>query len=153
MSNNMELLRELGFEVASAELDKKLEMKRKMTLAYEHFRFVTPVIFDRFNKALKERTMKREGKKGVDLYENYDKLVFVPVAKYAAAPPTDVLEKMQTAVKVGCFDRFEIGKVESVREYKDPIVFGVIEGCDDRFFVGQWDDDVKIEDILMGHEG
>ena len=32
-------------------------------------------------------------------------------------------------------------------------LFGVVTGCDDRFFIAQWDDDVKIEDILQGDEG
>lgn len=150
---DIKLLKKLGFETVSNEAEKKLALKRKMTTAYERFRFVTPEIFDRFNKALKERTLKKTGNKGVDEYHNYDKLTFIPVKSYKQAPPQDVLEKMKEAVEVGCFDRFEIAKIESVNEYRDPIVFGVIEGCDDRFFVAQWDDDVKIEQILNEDEG
>jgi hypothetical protein len=35
-----------------------------------------------------------------------------------------------------------------VKEVIDPIIFGKIDGCTDRFFIAQWDDDVKIEDIV-----
>ena len=150
---DVNLLKEMGFDTASQELEKKMELKLKMTIAYENFRFVTPEIFKRFNDALKERTLQKEGKEGVNLYHNYDKLNFIAVNKYKDAPPVEVLEKMAEAKQVGCFDRFEIAKIESVHEYKDPIVFGVIEGCDDRFFVAQWDDDVKIEQILNEMEG
>jgi hypothetical protein len=47
-----------------------------------------------------------------------------------------------------CFDSFEIAKIQWKREIKDPILFGRIDGCPDRFYVSQWDDDVRIEDIL-----
>ena len=73
--------------------------------------------------------------------------------EYPSAPPQAVLDKVEEAQKVGCFDAFEVCKVESVREYKDPIVFGRITGCPDRFFIAQWDNDVKIEDILKENEG
>lgn len=155
MENKVEVmdLRELGFEAAATELEKKIELKRKMTIAYENYRFVTPEIFKRFNDDLKERTIKRTGKKGVNEYHNYDKLVFKKVAEYKDTPPVEVLTQMKLAKDRNCFDTFEIAKIESVQEYKDPILFGVITGCDDRFFVGQWDDDVKIDQILREMEG
>ena len=44
-----------------------------------------------------------------------------------------------------------LGKVdfEWIKEIKDPIVFGVINGCPDKFFISQWDDDIKIDDIFL----
>lgn len=146
-------LRELGFEKAAGELEKKVELKRKMIIAYENYRFVTPEIFKRFNDELRERTIKRTGKKGVNQYDHYDKLVFKKVAEYKDAPPAEVLTEMRKAKAMGCFDTFEIGKIEATVEYKDPIVFGVINGCDDRFYIAQWDNDVKIEQILKEMEG
>ena len=150
---NIELLEKLGFTQASKDLKVKEELKRKMTIAYEHFRYVRPEKIIVFNEKLKQETIKREGKKGVNLYENYDKLAFTPIAQYGTIPPTEVLEKIEQAQKIGCFDEFEIAKIESVKEYKDPIVFGKITGCSDLFFIAQWDNDVKIEDILMPNEG
>ena len=150
---NIELLEKLGFTQASKDLKVKEELKRKMTIAYEHFRYVRPEKIIVFNEKLKQETIKREGKKGANLYENYDKLAFTPIAQYGTIPPTEVLEKIEQAQKIGCFDEFEIAKIESVKEYKDPIVFGKITGCSDLFFIAQWDNDVKIEDILMPNEG
>lgn len=155
MENKVQVadLREMGFEAAASDLEKKIEFKRKMLIAYENYRFVTPEIFNRFNEDLKERTIKRSGTKGKDLYHNYDKLVFKKVSEYKDSPPAQVLDDMRTAKAMGCFDTFEIAKIEATVEYKDPIVFGVIDGCDDRFFISQWDNDVKISDILREMEG
>jgi hypothetical protein len=79
-------------------------------------------------------------------------LTFCPIERYDRdVPPQDVLEKIEAAKKSGCFDSFEIAYVEEVK--KDPIVFGRIDGCSDRFFIAQWDDDVSIEQIIMASEG
>jgi hypothetical protein len=58
-----------------------------------------------------------------------------------------VLEKMREAKKCNCFDSFEIAKIESIEVKKDPILFGRVNECGDRFFIAQWDDDVTIEAI------
>lgn len=65
----------------------------------------------------------------------------------------DYINIKEKAQKLKCFDTFEIAKIEAVEERKDPIVFGCITGCPDKFFIAQWDDDVKIEDILTESEG
>ena len=150
---NTERLEKLGFTQASKDLKVKEELKRKMTIAYEHFRYVRPEKIDKFNEKLKQETLKRTGKQGLNAYDNYDKLAFIPIATYGTIPPTEVLEKIEEAQAFGCFDEFEIAKIESVKEYKDPIVFGKINGCSDLFFVAQWDNDVRIEDLLMSNEG
>ena len=151
--NTITKLEKTGFKKATENLKQVTELKRKMTIAYEHFRYVKQEKIDAFNERLKQQTLKEQGKKGVDLYHNYDKLSFIPVGEYSEVPPTEVLDKMEQAQELKCFDTFEIAKIESVKEYKDPIVFGRINGCPDRFFVAQWDDDVKIEDILKDNEG
>jgi hypothetical protein len=60
---------------------------------------------------------------------------------------------LKKAKDMGCFDYFEVAKVETVEVRPDPIIFGGIEGCDDKFFITQWDDDVSIEEILNENEG
>ena len=60
---------------------------------------------------------------------------------------------MSEAKARGIFDTFEVAQIDSVVEYKDPIVFGRIEGCGDRFFVAEWADDVSITDLIGDHEG
>lgn len=143
-----EALKELGFSTASAKVDQQVKMKRQLMVAYEHFTFVTPQNVERFNKALAEKTRKNHNG-----YSTYDKLVFIPVAQYAQIPPMDVLQKMKAAKELDCFDLFEVAKIETVEERPDPIIFGRVTGCEDRFFVAQWDNDVKIDDILEAHEG
>lgn len=155
MENKVQVadLREMGFESAAKELEQKIEFKRKMMIAYEHYIFISQEVFKRFNDELKERTLKREGKKGINEYHNYDKLAFKKVSEYKDAPPAEVLTEMKIAKDRGCFDTYEIAKIESVHEYKDPLLLGVIHGCDDRFYIAGWDDDVKIGDILKEMEG
>lgn len=148
-------LKELGFVKAGGELEKKQEFKRKMMIAYEHFKVLTPGVLERFEKALKEKTYK-EWKNQYGKCFSYDVVKFIPVAKYDKVPPQEVLTAMKEAKKKDCFDSFEIAKTETYSQEAqaprpDPIVFGRIDGCDDRFFVAQWDNDLKIEDILA-HE-
>lgn len=141
-------LMELGLETAAKELSAKKLLKKKLTVAYENYRFVTPDVVSRFNSEVGKRTRK-EFK---DRY-TYDHLVFIPLRSYRQVPPKDVLEAIRTAKERGCFDYFEVAKIESVEVRKDPIVFGCIEGCSDRFAVAQWDNDVRIEDMLKENEG
>lgn len=140
-------LRKLGFTAAANEIDAKESLRRKLSLAYEHFRYVTPTVLDRFQQELRTKT--ERGKRGVNLH--VDQLVFDPVATSRRIPPADVLAKMDDAKKLGCFDDFEVAHIQTVDE--DPILFGVVRGCPDRFFIAQWDNDVKIEDILKDGEG
>lgn len=144
----VERLEKLGLKSASKKVKDLRELKSKMTIAYEHFRYVKQEKIDAFNEELRKKSLKDNSQ-----YISYDVLNFIPLETYQEVPPVDVLDKIEEAIKLGCFDTFEIAKIESVKEVKDPIVFGRITGCPDRFFVGQWDDDVKIEDILKENEG
>ena len=141
-------LKKLGFKKAVNDIEQGLELKRKMTIAYEHFRYVKQEKIDAFNAKLRKETEETK-----DYSTIYDTLQFTLVADYGSVPPAEVLEKVEEAQKLGCFDIFEIATVKSVEERKDPIIFGRINGCPDRFFIAQWDDDVKVEDILDENEG
>jgi len=136
-----EELASLGFTKVSSNLKTLSAKKRKLALAYEHFRFVREEKIRAFNEKLyKER--KNNGE--------YKTLSFTPIEYYEEIPPDHVLTSLLEAKKIGCFDSFEIA---SIRTVKDPILFGLIDDCSDRFFIDQWDEDVKIEDILMPNEG
>ena len=145
---NIERLEKLGLNTASKKVKEMREMKHKMTIAYEHYRFVKEEKIVAFNTKLSEES-RRENK---DSY-SYSILAFTSLETYTEVPPEMVLDKIEEAIKRGCFDSFEIARIRSVEVKKDPIVFGRINGCPDRFFVAQWDDDVKIEDILKENEG
>ena len=145
--SSVKSLSKLGFKKAAGNLKKVQDLEKKLSIAYNNFKWIRPESFDKFNVALKEQTIKRTGKKGKDLIEKYDTLKFTNVSDYPTIPPQDVLDAVEKAADLKCFDRMEVCTIESVEDYKDPIIFGVVEGCGDRFFIGQWDDDVKFEDI------
>lgn len=137
-----ERLEKLGMNAAASKVRELTARKRKMAVAYEHYRFVRPEKIHAFNDKLLASTR--------DKYGNYKQLSFTAVQDYREVPPAEVLEKLEQAIERKCFDKFEIAHIIDVR---DPILFGCIDKCTDRFFIGQWDDDVKIEDILKPNEG
>lgn len=135
-------LEKLGFKKAGAKVKELAILQRKMAIAYEHYRYVRPEKIDAFNKKLYDKTRDKLGQ--------YQRLSFTPVENYEEVPPTHVLDAMDVALGRNCFDSFEVAHIVNV---KDPILFGRITSCQDRFFIDQWLDDVKIEDILTPNEG
>jgi len=128
-------LEALGFTKALDNVKKLRVKKRKMAIAYEHYRFVTQEKIDAFNQKLASA-----GKQ----------LSFTPVKDYSKVPPSNVLADLETAQNRQCFDEYEIA---SIKKKPDPILFGRINGCSDRFYVSQWENDVKISDIIADNEG
>jgi len=135
-------LEKLGFKAASAEVKELATRKRKMALAYELYRFVRPEKIQEFNAKLYKESRTSNG--------GYKMLDFQPIEHYKNVPPADVLNALEAAQGHKCFDKFDVAYI---REVEDPILFGVINGCEDRFYIAQWDNDVKIEDILGPNEG
>jgi len=113
-----------------------------MAIAYEHYRFVTQEKINDFNRKLREESDKNA--------RTWKELAFTRIEDYDKCPPDDVLDALEKAHGMKCFDNFEVAYI---REVKDPIIFGRITNCSDRFFVGQWDDDVSIDDLLKKNEG
>jgi hypothetical protein len=142
----------LGFTAAAANVRVNREMARKMRIAFEHFRVVSPENMAKFESELYERTHKRSS---LSYTASYQRCQFTPISQYRQVPPKEVLEKVREAMALGCFDGFEVLTIENVEAQRipDPIIFGRIMGTQNRYFVAQWDDDVKIEDILRPDEG
>lgn len=144
-----ERLRHLGLNAAAREVMRLSSLAQKCAVAYEHYRFVTQDHIDKFGHALRERTLQQIGG-----YQTvWDAVAVVPLQDYAKVPPSSALDALEEAQRLGCFDTFEVAIIQSVRQVKDPILFGRIEGCPDRFFVAQWDLDISIDDLLQGDEG
>jgi hypothetical protein len=142
-------LRELGLTEAANKVKHQRELARKLRIAFEHFRVVTPEQISRFQQELL-------GKASRGLYSGaytYQALKFTALESYPNVPPSEVLEGIRAAKELKCFDRFEVLTLETVEVIPDPVVFGLIDGCDNKYFVAQWDDDVKIEQILREDEG
>lgn len=143
-----ERLEKLGLKAASRRVIELRERKRKLAIAYEHYRFVRQEKIDAFNQKLQKETQK-----DLQFGYEYKTLSFTPLESYEAAPPETVLESLETAIGRNCFDSYEVAHIVTKVVTPDPILFGRIKACPDRFFIGQWDDDVKIEDILKSNEG
>lgn len=148
MNTVEEKLAKVGMRTAVAQLQEKKATAKKMLIAYEHYRFVRQENIDAFNRKLKEESYKETR----DAYQ-YKFLNFISLESYTEIPPLHVLESIEQAMEKGCFDTFEVAKIQDVVQVKDPIVFGRIKGCPDRFFIDQWDDDVRITDLLKEGEG
>lgn len=146
--DQLDKLEQLGFKKAHKKVTEKIDRSKKMHAAYQDYEFITPEDVKKFNELLKKKTLK-----DTTGYATYDKLAFIEVKDYTEAPPQEVLDKMGTAVDKGCFDTFEIAKIDSVKEVKDPILFGRVTGCGDRFFIAQWDDDVTLKMIREAVDG
>lgn len=127
----VKLLKELGLNAISEKLLRKKAGKDMLVKAVSDYRYATKEDLDDFNKEMKK--FNRE-------------LVVVEMKNYDKLPPDDVLEELQKARGKACFNTFHIAYIQKV---KDPILFGKIDGFNELFFfIAQWGDDVKIEDII-----
>ena len=134
-----ERLEKLGFKGVAG----KLETAQRLAIAYATYGHITQEAVNKFNAKLRKETLRDKP----DSYQ-FKRLLFTPIADYGKIPPPDVLAKVEEAIKDEIFDSFEVATIQWIVELKDPIVFGRIKGCNDYFYVAQWDDDVKIEDII-----
>jgi len=141
---DLERLKKVKLNNVAKKIEDFRETKQKMDIAYKHYRYVTPAKIDAFNEALKKETLKEDKRAW-----HYKRLTFTDIEQYDAIPPEPTLQKIEEAIAREWFDNFEICKIEWIKEIKDPIVFGVINGCPDKFFISQWDDDIKIDDIFL----
>lgn len=170
MIPTQERLHELGFVTAASEMQKHKEaapraLREKLRTAFEFYRVVEPHHIERHNHMLKTvtRSLTKKWRQYGELHKEYSylQLDFTTIHNYPAAPPAEVLVELEKAKGMGCFDRFEVCTLQRhyYRESKpvfrlpDPILFGRIDGSENRYFIAQWDDDIKIEDILKEDEG
>jgi hypothetical protein len=133
-------LRSLGLKAAVG----KIEQAAKMKFAYEKYLFVSTERVSAFNEKLKNETIRED-----ETSYHFKHLKFIPLENYTEIPAAHVLEALESAQKDCCFDAYEVAKIEWVEQIKDPIVFGTINGCTDKFFIAQWDDDVSIDDLMF----
>lgn len=138
----------LGLVSASNKVKQALDLQRKLAIAYEHYKFVRAEKIVAFQQKLYANTVTTD-KYGA----SYKELRFDLIENYADVPPDSVLDSLVTAKERSCFDYFEVAHIVAAKKVPDPILFGCIRCCSDRFFVDQWDEDVKIQDILKENEG
>ena len=153
----LDLMKELGMSEAVKATEKRLDMDRRLHLAYQNFDFVRREAVDSFNKKLKEKTTTvydpQTGKtrKKIDPKQMnqvvFDQLVFCVLSAYKSVPPLNVLQEVKRVADMNVFNTFSVASIKSVVEIVDPIVFGHIDGCSDLFFVTQWDEDIKFDQL------
>lgn len=68
-----------------------------------------------------------------------------PIDQYATLPPEDALKSLEINKSRQVFDYFTIASVNAV---KDPLLLGRIVGKKERWFLAQWGEDVKIDDVV-----
>ena len=125
------LLEELGMKTVAETLLKKKRGRERLLKAVEKYQYATGEDIDDYNTELKTHGRR---------------LVIVEIKDYKRLPPDDVLEALKKAQAEDLFDTFHIAYIERV---KDPILFGKIKAFKNLyFFIAQWGDDVKFEDIL-----
>lgn len=140
-------LEQLGLKAAAEGVTRA----KKLSIAYQHYRFIEEGKINDFNAKLYKDTYKSPSPL---ICGSYCQLTFTSLGEYPAVPPAEVLNALEAAHGHQCFDRFEVAQITEQSVPKpDPILFGIVDGCSDRFFIAQWDDDVRIEDILQGDEG
>ena len=146
-------LERLGLTHAAQSIRTELSVRDKLAVAYEHYRYLTPEKLSAFQERLKKETHKHEGKNMWGDIVSYKRTKVTALEKFTKVPPDAVLDALDTAKGRDCFDAFEVMELEWHKEVPDPILFGLVVGSPDKFFIAQWDDDIKIEDILKDHEG
>ncbi len=125
------LLKELGMNAVAETLMKKKRGREKLLAAVEKYKYATGEDLDDFN---------------ADLKGHGKRLTVVEIKDYKKLPPDHVLESLKQAQADDMFDTFHIAYIERV---KDPILFGKIKAFKNLFFfIDQWGDDVKFEEIL-----
>lgn len=131
ITEKAKLLKDLGMDKIAEKLLRKGEGKKKLMTAVSDYKYATQDDINDFNEE-----MKKCGKR----------LAIVKISDYTQLPPNSVLESLKKAQEKKCFDDFHIAYIEKV---KDPILFGKINGFENLYFyIDQWGDDVKIEDII-----
>mgnify|MGYP001570389797 CR=1 FL=1 len=68
-----------------------------------------------------------------------------PIEEYESIPPKEVLTKLRMHKNRLLFDYFTIASVENI---KDPLLFGRITETEDRYFIAQWGEDIKLDDLV-----
>lgn len=154
--------REAGFDSAAADLELKAALATKLAKAYEHFRYVSKEAVAEFQKKTLERTERNATSEDQRRLNNpyvsriADQLVFCRMETYKGLPPADVLKRVSEVKAMGIFDAYEVAEIQPVatqQKLPDPIVFGLVNGCTDRFYVAEWGEDVSINDLLGKHDG
>ena len=109
-------------------------------------------------KLLTKKTIKKfESDNTMTLTRDGLKVHIDPIEKYCGNPqvgeakdriiPDNILDSLETAKERELFDEYAILWAEKV---KDPLLLGIVHGCEDYFFIAEWGTDITFEQITKG---
>lgn len=162
-----ERLDKLGFKKAASPIGRKALAQQRLQVVIENkFIAVKPEKIKSFlNRLASEYNLKYGVDKLTKTDKNYGedcsiaytihrsftrgvgyfKWEEVATEQYAGIPPESVLARFEDVQRKKLFDSYTVATVGAV---KDPLLLGRILGCDDRFFIAQWGDDVSLDDVI-----
>lgn len=140
-------LKSIGLVAVAETIEETASLSEKLKEAYARYRFLTPSAIERFQQKLRDEATQAHG------VISYKRLRFTRLEQYQKLPPDEVLAALEQAKSYQCFDYFEVADLETVKQLPDPLLLGCVNNCADKFFITQWDEDVKIQNILQGDEG
>jgi len=140
-------LQSAGATAQATILEEELRTKDSLVRLKDwDYKLLTKQTIEKFQKDNK-MTATRDGLK----------LHIDPLDKYCGNPeageakdrivPDNILEKLEEAKERELFDEFAVLWVEKV---KDPLILGIVYGCEDFFFIAEWGNDVSFEQITKG---
>lgn len=140
-------LQSAGAVAQACILEQEIRTRQSLVRLKEwDYKLLTKETIDKF-QADNQMTLTRDGLK----------VHIEPLDKYCGNPqvgeakdrimPDHILDKLEEANARELFDDVAVLWVEKV---KDPLLLGIIEGCEDYFFIAEWGEDVSFEQITKG---
>ena len=147
INNKIEKLRKLGVKKQADVLEAELALRTKLARVKEWNYPVLP--YDELMKFDRSMVGGFYLKVHIDKLADYVGNTSADVDVKDSIIPDFALEKLEEAKDRQVFDDFAVLWVEKV---KDPLLLGLLQGCKDYFFICEWGEDVKFEDIVKEKE-
>jgi hypothetical protein len=140
--NKIERLEKLGLKSQARILEQEIVLRQKLNKLKEwDYNILTHSSIEKYDGST---SMGLKNVVKIDSVEKYVGIDNSTAAKDKIIPDV-VLDKFQEAKDRCLFDSFAILWVEKIKN--DPLLLGQIDGCSDYFFIAEWGDDIKFEDI------
>ena len=152
VGDKIERLKKFGITTQAQILEQELKLRIKLARVQEWDYKVLPYDAIKEFESINKMTATKDGLKvhinSLDKYCGIVEGALIDEAKDKIIPDF-VLDKIEEAKDRQIFDEFNILWVEKV---KDPLLLGSIKGCKDYFFICEWGEDIKFEDLIKPKE-
>lgn len=143
-------LEKAGAKAQATILERELRTKDALIRLKEwYYKILTREAIHKFNEN-NQVTLTRDGiKLHIDSLEQYIGAMPRTGDEKNHIIPDKVLDDLETAQERELFDEYAVLWAEKV---KDPLLLGIVEGCEDYFLISEWGDDITFEQICEGKE-